>query len=80
VLVKDAAELADWVQSVGEREAGVASVSAPVRDSSGRIVAAVSVSGPIERTTKEPGKRYGAFVVNAARQIEVNAGLRGAGA
>ncbi|CAB4604068.1 MAG: helix-turn-helix domain-containing protein [Actinobacteria bacterium] len=80
VLVKDAAELADWVQSVGEREAGVASVSAPVRDSSGRIVAAVSVSGPIERTTKEPGKRYGAFVVSAARQIEVNAGLRGAGA
>jgi hypothetical protein len=40
----------------------------------------VSVSGPIERTTKQPGKRYGAFVVNAARQIEVNAGLRGAGA
>jgi len=70
----------DWVQSVGEREAGVASVSAPVRDSVGRIVAAVSVSGPIERTTKQPGKRYGAFVVTAARQIEVNVGLRGAGA
>jgi DNA-binding IclR family transcriptional regulator len=79
-LVAGVSEPGDWVQSVGEREAGVASVSAPVRDSAGRIVAAVSVSGPIERTTKQPGKRYGAFVVNAARQIEVNAGLRGAGA
>jgi DNA-binding IclR family transcriptional regulator len=80
VLVAGVSEPSDWVQSVGEREAGVASVSAPVRDSVGRIVAAVSVSGPIERTTKQPGKRYGAFVVTAARQIEVNVGLRGAGA
>jgi DNA-binding IclR family transcriptional regulator len=34
-----------WAQSVAEREAGVASVSAPVRDSAGTVVAAVSVSG-----------------------------------
>ncbi|MEX1218358.1 MAG: IclR family transcriptional regulator [Acidimicrobiales bacterium] len=65
-----------WLASVGEREAGVASVSAPVCDSSGRVVAAVSVSGPIERTTRAPGKRYGPFVANAARQIEITAGLR----
>ena len=32
-----------WAQSVGEREAGVASVSAPVRSPSGKIIAAVSV-------------------------------------
>ena len=35
-----------WAQSVGEREQGVASVSAPVRSPSGKIIAAVSVSGP----------------------------------
>ena len=66
-----------WIESVGEREAGVASVSAPVRDASGRVVAAVSVSGPIERTSRQPGKRYGSFVVQAAKEIESEAGLRG---
>jgi DNA-binding IclR family transcriptional regulator len=64
-----------WTESVGEREAGVASVSAPVLDR-GSIIAAVSVSGPIERTTKHPGRRYGEAVVAAARRIERDAGLR----
>ncbi len=59
-----------WVQSVGEREEGVASVSAPVHDRSGRVVAAVSVSGPIQRLTRKPGQRHGALVVQAARQVE----------
>ena len=66
-----------WIESVGEREAGVASVSVPVRNASGRVVAAVSVSGPIERTSRQPGKRYGSFVVQAAKEIESEAGLRG---
>ena len=64
-----------WVESVGEREAGVASVSAPVRDSTGEVVAAVSVSGPIERTTRQPGSKYGAAVVAAASRIESDAAL-----
>jgi DNA-binding IclR family transcriptional regulator len=65
-----------WIESIGEREAGVASVSAPVRDSAGHIVAAVSVSGPIERTTRRPGERYGADVVAAAQRIAHSAGFR----
>jgi len=65
-----------WAESVGEREAGVASVSAPVVDAAGRIVAAVSVSGPIERTSTRPGARYAAAVVAAAREVERAAGLR----
>ena len=64
-----------WVQSVGEREAGVASVSAGVIGEGGRPVAAVSVSGPIERISKEPGRRYGQAVAAAARRIEQAAGL-----
>jgi DNA-binding IclR family transcriptional regulator len=59
-----------WVQSVAEREEGVASVSAPVHDASGRVAAAVSVSGPIQRLTRKPGVKYGALVADAARQIE----------
>lgn len=64
-----------WVESVAEREAGVASVSAPVRGPDGRIVAAVSVSGPIERTTRRPGRKYADAVTAAARRIERAAGL-----
>ena len=59
-----------WVESVAEREAGVASVSAAVRDGDGRPVAAVSVSGPIERTSRSPGRRYGEAVVAAAAAVE----------
>ena len=59
-----------WVQSVGEREEGVASVSAPVRDRLGRVVAAVSVSGPIQRLTRKPGQKYGSLVAQAAHQVE----------
>lgn len=64
-----------WTESVGEREAGVASVSAPVLDAEGRVLAAVSVSGPIERTTREPGRRYATAVVAAARAIEQAIGV-----
>ncbi|MCX6459440.1 MAG: IclR family transcriptional regulator [Actinobacteria bacterium] len=58
-----------WAQSVGEREPGVASVSAPVRAPDGRVVAAVSVSGPTERLTRVPGHRYAEPVVKAAAQL-----------
>ena len=47
----------------------MASVSAPVRDGRNEVVAAVSVSGPIERTTRAPGRRYAAAVVEAAAAV-----------
>jgi DNA-binding IclR family transcriptional regulator len=64
-----------WIESVEEREAGVASVSAPVRDARGSVVAAIGVSGPIERTTRQPGRRYGDAVLRAARSVEQAGGL-----
>jgi DNA-binding IclR family transcriptional regulator len=60
---------AGWVASVEEREAGVASVSAPVTAADGSIVAAVSISGPIDRMTRQPGKRFGELVVAAAADV-----------
>jgi DNA-binding IclR family transcriptional regulator len=70
VLRGDAVPARGWFESVEEREAGVASVSAPVRDRSGSIIAAVGVSGPIERTTRKPGAKYGPSVTRAAALIE----------
>ena len=58
-----------WCQSVAEREPGVASVSAPVRAPSGRVIAAVSVSGPIERLTRQPGRLHAAAVMAAAERL-----------
>lgn len=67
-----AATPAGWVESIEEREAGVASVSAPVRDGSAAVVAAVSVSGPIERLTRAPGRRFGPALVGAAAAVEAS--------
>jgi DNA-binding IclR family transcriptional regulator len=66
----DSAGRRGWVESVEEREAGVASVSAPVRGADGTVLAAVSVSGPVGRTTRQPGRRYGDAVVAAASALE----------
>jgi len=57
-----------WAESVEERERGVASVSAPVYKD-GLLIAAVSVSGPVERTSRSPGARYGRVVAAAARKV-----------
>lgn len=58
-----------WAQSVGEREPGVASVSAPVRAPSGRVLGAVSVSGPVERLTRQPGRLHAPAVIAAAERL-----------
>ncbi|WP_024443284.1 MULTISPECIES: IclR family transcriptional regulator [unclassified Mycobacterium] len=58
-----------WAQSVAEREPGVASVSAPVRDRRGTVVAAISVSGPIDRMGRRPGARWAADLLAAASDL-----------
>ena len=60
---------AGWVASVAEREVGVASVSSPVRSDDETVLAAIGVSGPIERVTRMPGERYGEAVVAAADEL-----------
>jgi DNA-binding IclR family transcriptional regulator len=70
----DAATLArvrrqGWAVSIGERESGLASVSAPVRGPAG-LLAAVSISGPAPRFGRAPGQRFGPRVVLAAGQVE----------
>ena len=58
-----------WAQSVGEREVGVVSVSAPVRGPSNKVIAAVSISGPLERLGRQPGRLHAALVVATAARL-----------
>jgi DNA-binding IclR family transcriptional regulator len=58
-----------WAQSVAEREPGVASVSAPVRDGRGVVIAAISVSGPVDRIGRRPGARWAADLLSAAEAL-----------
>jgi DNA-binding IclR family transcriptional regulator len=58
-----------WAQSMGEREAGVASVSAPVRGPNNKVIAAVSISGPIERLGRQPGRLHAAVVAATAARL-----------
>jgi DNA-binding IclR family transcriptional regulator len=64
------------VASVGERQAGVASVSAPVLSGTA-IIGAISVSGPLDRTTSDPERKYGALVLGAARELSEAFAARG---
>lgn len=55
--------------TVEERERGVASVSSAILDSTGAVVAALSLSGPVERLTRTPNRRFGTAVRDAAREL-----------
>ncbi|MGY1838353.1 IclR family transcriptional regulator [Modestobacter sp. SYSU DS0903] len=58
-----------WAHSIAEREPGVASLSAPVRDGTGGVLGAVSISGPIERLGRRPSPEVVAAVLDAALTI-----------
>lgn len=58
-----------WSESMGERDPALASVSAPVFDTHHRMIAVLSVSGPVERMTPSPYKCWGADVLAAAKDM-----------
>jgi DNA-binding IclR family transcriptional regulator len=58
-----------WAHSIAEREPGVASLSAPVRDGAGAVLGAVSISGPVERLGRRPGREVVAAVLDTAAAI-----------
>jgi DNA-binding IclR family transcriptional regulator len=56
-----------WAHSQGQREPGVASISAPVLARDGSVVAAVSLSGPIDRLSRPTKAQVSALLRAAAR-------------
>jgi DNA-binding IclR family transcriptional regulator len=58
-----------YAESAEERESGVSSVSAPVWGTSGTVIAAVSISGPVDRLTTHPAAEHAESVMDAARQL-----------
>ena len=58
-----------WAASIAEREAGVASVSAPVLVAAGALIGAVCVSGPVSRLGQEPGRLLAREVAAAAGEL-----------
>ena len=66
-----AAELArvrrrGWAEAVNEREIGLASIAAPVRDINGEVVAAISIGVPLARCTVMSLRRLAPTIMEAA--------------
>lgn len=58
-----------WAESANEREDGVCSISAPIRNASQQVIAAISISGPTGRMGSTPGRRYAPLVMSAGRYL-----------
>lgn len=57
-----------------ESEQGIRCVAAPIRDYTGQVVAAVSISGPHTRIRPERDRELGEMVCQTARQISASLG------
>ena len=58
-----------WADSINERDEGVCSISAPIRNASGQVIAAISISGPSGRMGSNPGHRFAPLVMGAGKYL-----------
>ncbi|MQS11069.1 IclR family transcriptional regulator [Streptomyces kaniharaensis] len=58
-----------WAQSLGGGELGFASAAAPVRGAGRRVVAAVTLDGPVTKLSRTPGQMHAALLAEAARRL-----------
>ncbi|WP_448855112.1 IclR family transcriptional regulator [Corynebacterium camporealensis] len=64
-----AAKKQGYSESIEEREAGLASISAPVVDSQGTFLAVLSISGSAERFRPSPAEKYADLLLDAATRL-----------
>jgi IclR family transcriptional regulator, KDG regulon repressor len=61
-------------ENIGESSTSMASVAAPIYDDGGRVIAAISVAGPIARMTEAARRRYASVIVDTAGRISEQLG------
>ncbi len=66
-----------WALADSELEPGLIAVAAPVFTADGSVVAALSISGPTLRMTREITNEYATLLVNAARAVSAELGFEG---
>ena len=66
-----------YVVSVEELEHGLNAVAAPIRDHTGGVIAALSVSGPVYRLTEDRAREIASAVALAAAAIGHRMGFQG---
>jgi DNA-binding IclR family transcriptional regulator len=64
----------DWSMSFGEREEGLAAAAVPIRDRSGQVLAALSISGPTARLGAERLEELRGELTAAAELISASQG------
>ncbi|MEU5906647.1 IclR family transcriptional regulator [Micromonospora sp. NPDC047467] len=65
-----------YAVSRGERQAGAASVAAPIRLASGEVYGSLSLCGPQDRFSAQLLAEYGDLVADAARQVSAELGYQ----
>jgi DNA-binding IclR family transcriptional regulator len=58
-----------WAEAVNEREIGVASLAAPIRDVRGEVIAAISIGAPIARLGSVNRRRLAEVVADAGEAV-----------
>jgi len=78
LLLRELAEVRaqGYATALGEIEDGLNAVAAPVFGAEGRVLAAISVSGPAYRITPERLPEFAALTVEAGRKASARLGLR----
>lgn len=63
-----------WAASHAERDEGVSAVAVPVRTSNGKCIAALSISGPTSRFSRERINEFAAALKQTAAVLESRSG------
>ena len=64
-----------WADAPGQTLEGVSALSAPVRDMTGKLVATLTLAGPINLLGAPPHEHFIAAVIKAANKISSNLGF-----
>ena len=63
-----------WAATDEELEVGLTAIAAPIRDGSGKVIAAVSISGPSYRLTVASFEQMAVRLIEGAAQISIRLG------